>query len=61
MDVFFPLLSQIFRPFGKRIKADSYHVLRFEHLSVFREVGTTDSHQRNVVKCGEKVGTSKLF
>ena len=61
MDVFFPLLSQILRPFGKRIKADFYHVLKFEQRSIFREVGTTDSHQQNVLKCGEKVGTSKLF
>ena len=31
MDVFFPLLLQILRPFGKRIKADFYQVLKFEH------------------------------
>ena len=31
MDVLFPLLSQILRPFGKRIKADFYQVLKFEH------------------------------
>ena len=61
MDVFFPPLSQILRPFGKWIKADFYHVLKFEHRSMIREVGTTDSHQRNVLKCGEKVGTSTLF
>ena len=61
MDVFFPLLSQILRPFGKWIKDDFYLFLKFEHRSMIREVGTTDSHQRNVLKCGEKVGTSKLF
>ena len=61
MDVFFPLSSQILRPFGKRIKADFYHVLTFEHRSIFREVCTTDSDQQNVLKFGEKVGTSKLF
>ena len=61
MDVFFPLLLQILRLFGKRIKADFYHVLKFEHRSIFREVGTTASDQQNVLKCGEKVGTSKLF
>ena len=52
MDLFFSLLW---------IKDDFYHVLKFEHRSMIREVGTTDSHQRNVLKCGEKVGTSKLF
>ena len=31
MDVFFPLLLQILLPFGKRIKADFYQVLKFEH------------------------------
>ena len=61
MDAFFPLLSHILRPFGEWIKADFYHVLKFEHRSMIREVGTKDSHQRNVLKCGEKVGTSKLF
>ena len=61
MDVFLPLLSQILRPFGEWIKADLYHVLKLEHRSMIREVGTEDSHQRNVLKCGEKVGTSKLF
>ena len=34
MDVFFPLLSQILRPFGKWIKDDFYHVLKFEHRSM---------------------------
>ena len=37
MDVFFPLLSQISRPFGKWIKADFYHVLKFEHRSMIRD------------------------
>ena len=36
-------------------------VLKFEHRSTIREVGTKDSHQRNVLKCGGKVGTSELF
>ena len=61
MDVFFSLLSQILRPFGKWIKADFYHVLKFEHPSMIREVGTTYSHHLNFLKCSEKVGTSKLF
>ena len=62
---FVPLLSQILsqfgRQFGEWIKADFYHVLKFEHRSTIREVGTKDSHQRNVLKCGGKVGTSELF
>ena len=41
--------------------ADFYHVLKFELRSTIREVGTKDSHQRNVLKCGGKVGTSELF
>ena len=49
MGAFFTLLSQISWPFGKRIKADFYHVLKFEHQSMFREVGTTDSNQRSVL------------
>ena len=53
MDVFLPLLSQFGRQFGEWIK--------FEHRSTIREVGTKDSHQRNVLKCGGKVGTSELF
>ena len=62
MDVFSPLLSQILRPFGKWIKDDFYYVLKFKHRLMIREVGTTtDSHQRNVLTCGEKVGISKLF
>ena len=61
MDVFLPLLSQILRPFGEWIKADLYHVFKLEHRSMIREVGTEDSHQQNVLKCGEKVGISKLF
>ena len=60
MDVFLPLLSQILRPFGEWIKACFYHVLKFEHRSMIREVGTEDSHQRNVLKCGEKVGTISI-
>ena len=69
---FVPLLSQkwmyfylfyrnLGRQFGEWIKADFYHVLKFEHRSTIREVGTKDSHQRNVLKCGGKVGTSELF
>ena len=61
MDVFLPLLSQFGRQFGEWIKTDFYHVLKFEHRSTIREVGTKDSHQRNVLKCGGKVGTSELF
>ena len=61
MDVFLPLLSQFGRQFGEWIKADFYHVLKFEHRSMIREVGTKGSHQRNVLKCGGKVGTSELF
>ena len=57
MDVFLPLLSQILRPFGEWIKADFYQVLKLEHRPMIREVGTKDSHQRNVLNCGEKVGT----
>ena len=47
--------------FRKRIKVDFYHVLKFEHRSMFRKVGTMDSNRRNVLKCGEKVDISNLF